>query len=97
MYYNMKHIQQYKFKDCKDKRSLPFDFLIKYNNSEILLEYDGKQHEYPVSKFGGEKAFIIRQKHDEIKNKYSKDNEIPLLRINKIKKQEDAKECPLKY
>lgn len=85
---NIEYIYQYKFKDCKDKRYLPFDFLIKYNNSEILLEYDGKQHEYPVSKFGGEKAFIICKKHDEIKNRYSKNNEIPLLRINKIKKQD---------
>jgi len=39
-------ISQKRFKDCKRKRSLPFDFMVmdKNNNLLFLLEYNGIQH-----------------------------------------------------
>jgi len=72
------------FDDCKDKRKLAFDFYLKDFN--ILVEYDGEQHFRPVS-FGAQtnEDAINRYKytvfHDDIKNKYCKLNNIPLIRI----------------
>lgn len=76
---NIHYIVQYFFKDCRDKKALPFDFYIPDKN--ICIEFDGEQHYKPCSKFGGEDGFNIRKKHDEIKNKYCKDNGIDLIRI----------------
>lgn len=75
---------QYTFKDCKNKRELPFDFYLPDYN--LLIEYDGKQHFEPVN-FGGcsdEEALISykrTKKHDQIKNTYCKTNNINLIRI----------------
>lgn len=70
------YIQQYKFENCKDKRCLPFDFYLPDYN--MCIEYDGQQHYEP--RFG-EGNFNKTKLHDEIKNKYCKDNNINLLRI----------------
>lgn len=70
------YVQQKKFEDCADKRQLPFDFYLIDQN--ILIEYDGEQHYWAVF---GEKSFQNTLKHDEIKNNYCKENDIPLLRI----------------
>jgi len=76
---NISFKQQYKFKDCKDKLVLPFDFyLLDYN---LCIEYDGRQHFEAVDYFGGEKNLKIQQKHDQIKNIYCNENNINLLRI----------------
>jgi len=83
--YNINYIRQYKINECRDKKPLPFDFAICMDDL-ILLETDGYQHFYPVN-FGGisdERALEnlrITQYHDEIKNKYCKDNGIRLIRI----------------
>lgn len=66
------------FSDCKDINSLPFDF---YVNNKYLIEFDGKQHFQPIEHFGGEEAFQKRKQHDQIKNEYCKNNNIPLIRI----------------
>lgn len=60
-----------------------FDFAIIDNNEKVttLIEYDGRQHFEPISDFGGEEGFKITQNNDSIKNKYCKNNNIPLLRI----------------
>lgn len=82
------YIQQYKFKDCKFKRSLPFDFYLPELN--ICIEYDGYQHFKPVKYFGGEESFKTIKISDKIKTEYCKINNIQLIRIsyfelNKIK------------
>lgn len=69
-------VQEKRFEDCRDKRSLPFDFYLPQYN--LIIEFDGQQHYEP--KFG-EDNFVRLQKHDEIKNQYCKDNHINLLRI----------------
>lgn len=74
--YNIMYIYQYRFDDCKDKRTLPFDFYLPDYNS--CIEFDGQYHFFPIIS-----EEILKQtiKHDNIKNKYCKDNNIPLLRI----------------
>jgi hypothetical protein len=82
--YNIKYQRQYVFDDCVDRRKLPFDyFLIDYN---ILCEYDGEQHYYPVG-FGCKDEqesydkFAYTKRHDQIKDQYCLDHNIPLIRI----------------
>ena len=75
---NINFEQQKKFENCKDIRVLPFDF---YIDNKYLIEFDGEQHFKPVEHFKGEEGYKIRQEHDEIKNQYCKDNNIPLIRI----------------
>lgn len=76
---NIQYIQQMKFLDCKDSRSLPFDFYLPESNKAI--EYDGRQHFMPIDYFGGQDAFEILQRHDQIKTDYCEKNGIDLLRI----------------
>ena len=78
--YNIKNTHNYKFDDCKDKRSLPFDFYLPLINT--CIEYDGAQHFYSVDWFGGDIEFVNRQKRDIIKTKYCVDNKIKLIRIS---------------
>lgn len=79
--YNINYKKEFKFKDCKDKMCLRFDFAIfEKDNLQMLIEYDGQQHYKEFSKFGN-KSFLKTQKHDLIKNDYCKANNIKLLRI----------------
>lgn len=87
----IKYKREYKFNNCCDLLPLPFDFyLVDYDS---LIEVDGLQHDKPVKMYGGmtdEEAlenFLYVQKHDNIKNKFCKDKNIPLLRI----KEKDIK------
>lgn len=71
------YIEQFRFKDCRDKRTLPFDFYIPQYN--MCIEYDGQQHFKPVF---GEKSFEDTVRHDRMKDKYCLDHGIDLLRIS---------------
>lgn len=78
-------VLQKRFKDCKDRHTLPFDaYLPEYN---ICIEYDGEQH-YMENQFKWREDdnvrnshFKIIQLHDFIKTKYCLEHEIPLIRI----------------
>lgn len=80
--------QQYKFQDCKYKRTLPFDFCIKDQHGEIimLIELHGQQHYYPFtyceeSELKMIKNYYDRIRKDKIKEEYCQENNIPLLII----------------
>jgi len=81
--YNYNFVTQYTFENCKDKNVLPFDFAI-FNNDDLLflLEVDGRQHFEPVLAFGGEKQFKNIKKKDKIREKFCKENNITLIRID---------------
>lgn len=81
---NISFIKQYRFPDCKDKRTLPFDFYLPELNT--CIEYDGEQHFKSKEQWGGESGFIDRQRKDEIKNEYCIKNNIKLIRLSNIKK-----------
>jgi len=81
--YKIDYKKEYKFKDCKNKRRLPFDFYLPDYN--ICIEFDGRQHYEIVKDMGGEKEYIQRVINDNIKNQYCKNNNIPLIRIRDIK------------
>ena len=83
---NIEYIRQYKFKDCKDKRALPFDFYLPQYN--LCIEYDGKGHFQKVDYYGKladdklQENYEYVKKHDKIKTEYCKNHNIKLLRIS---------------
>ena len=77
--HNIKYEQQKRFSDCRDKKSLPFDFYLPEYNS--VIEYNGIQHYIANECFGGEDALSYTQRHDRIKEGYCKTNNIGYLCI----------------
>lgn len=77
---NIEFQAQYRIKNFN--LSSPFDFAI-FNNGVLLglIEYDGEQHFESIEFFGGEEKLKLQQERDERKNKWCKDNNIPLIRI----------------
>ena len=71
---NIPFVREKRFNTCKDKAQLPFDF---YVDNKYLIEYDGKQHFEDSSLFDS----IGTKYHDQIKNQWCKENNIPLIRI----------------
>lgn len=80
-----KYEVEYKFKDCKYIRPLPFDIYIESLN--LVIEFDGQQHFTPVIWRNkgdiriAEQNLIKIYKRDIIKDQYCKEHGIRLLRI----------------
>lgn len=73
---NVLYKSQYNFQDFAKYH---YDFAIIKNNVPIrLIEFDGELHYKEIPHFG---SLEERQKRDDIKNKYAKDHNIPLVRI----------------
>ena len=58
---------------------LSYDFYLPQYN--VLIEYQGEQHEHSIDIFGGDKQFIIQKEHDNRKRVYANKNNIELLEI----------------
>jgi hypothetical protein len=58
---------------------LSYDFYLP--NFNLLIEYQGEQHEHPIEVFGGEEQFMRQQEHDARKRQYAKNHCIELLEI----------------
>ena len=71
--------KQKKFPGMKNEMELKCDFFIPKLN--LIIEYDGHQHYYPVDYFKGFKNFKKTIKCDWIKNRYALKNNINILRI----------------
>lgn len=71
---NIPFLKQKSFPNCKDINSLLFDF---YVDNKYLIEYDGIQHFDKNNNWYDEG----REKRDNIKNNFAKENNIPLIRI----------------
>ena len=78
---NITYKQQYKFKDCKNKKALPFDFYMEDFN--IAIEYDGEFHydNTRASKLQSKCKLKLVKKRDTIKNEYCRKMGIKLYRI----------------
>lgn len=74
--------RQYRIEDCRDDRTLPFDFAVFDDNVLLfLIEYDGEQH-FKNTYYSKDGRLEKIQLHDKIKTDYCKSNNIPLLRIS---------------
>ena len=86
---NINYEQQKKFKNCRNKLPLPFDFYLPEKN--LCIEFDGEQHFKQIHNWDLKKTI----EHDIIKNNYCKANNIKLLRIkfdeNVLEKLEKVK------
>lgn len=83
---NLNYERKVRFKECRYKKPLEFDFIIYDNNKNITFacEYDGEQHYMPIqytSKQTAESHLEITQIRDKIKNEYCKSNDIIMIRI----------------
>lgn len=79
---NIPFVKEKTFKTLKSldtNHYLRFDFYLTNNNT--CIEYDGEQHFKPSEIFGGVESFERTKIHDEMKNKFCKDNNIKLIRI----------------
>lgn len=78
---NISFTQEKSFDDCrfpKTNRLARFDF---YIDNKYLIEFDGRQHIQNTSKWNNEWNLEYVQEHDQIKNNYCKEHNIPLIRI----------------
>lgn len=83
---NFYYKRQYKISECKNINPLPFDFAVKFNHKDYLIEYHGGQHYKPCNfgskKISAEEKFSITQRNDKIKADFCKQNNIKLLTIS---------------
>ena len=77
---NIPFIQEYRFEDCRNKRSLPFDFRCDWHDKVVLIEVDGGQHYY-VTQWTDENDLKEQKVRDKIKTQYCKSHGYVLLRI----------------
>lgn len=73
---NIRYVFQYKFEDCINKKSLPFDFYLPDYN--VCIEYDGEYHYRAIR---GIEKLDYQQHNDNIKTQYCERNNIKLIRI----------------
>lgn len=81
---NIKFYMQFRFCDCKNIATLPFDFYLPEFN--ICIEYDGEGHYIPIKRGSMSEAEALElleniKYRDNIKTCYCKDNMIRLIRI----------------
>lgn len=69
---------------------LRFDIFIPCKN--LIIEFDGIQHYYPVPMWGGYDALLKTQKHDLIKSAWANKHGIKLIRFNYKQTKKDIEE-----
>ncbi len=72
--------EQKRFKECKYKNTLPFDFYIPSKN--LLIEYQGEQHYKAKQCFGGLDEFNKVKERDKIKREFANKNNFNFLEIS---------------
>ena len=87
---NVKYIREKTYSDLFDKGYLRFDFFIPEYNT--LIEYQGEQHYFPLNNFGGDSAFCLGKKHDEMKRNYCEKNKITLVEVPYTLTNDEIKE-----
>lgn len=69
---------------------LRFDIFIPCKN--LIIEFDGIQHYYPIPMWGGEDALLKTQQHDSLKNAWANKHGIKLIRFNYKQTKKDIEE-----
>lgn len=87
---NIQFEEQYRIKDCRNIKPLPFDFAI-FNNNKLkcLVEVQGEQHYKSVKHMGGKDEYESRIKNDLIKKEYCERNKIKLIVIDNKEKDKE--------
>lgn len=72
---------QTQYKIYSNNRKYFVDFYINYNNTQFIIEFNGKQHYEAIDYFGGEEQFKRQLQRDSEVRQYCKDNNIKLFEI----------------
>lgn len=82
--HNVEFASQKSFSDCASDNNRPlfFDFYIKTNSKNVLIELNGVQHYKSIDYFGGDEDFIKRKRRDFLKMEYANKKNIPLIIID---------------
>lgn len=75
----VKFKKQYRFKSCKNKKPLPFDFIIKTKKGLAAIEYQGEQH---YKNCFGKQLLEKIKINDTIKKNWCRVNDLPFLEIH---------------
>lgn len=78
---NIPYVLHKTFSNLKGVGGLPLSYDFYLPNMNILIEFQGCQHEHPVDFFGGEDYFKIQEEHDKRKKTYAQKHNIKLLEI----------------
>ena len=82
---NLNYQEEYSFTglNSSNGRPLRFDFAVfdDDGNLDFLIEYQGKQHYEPSSKFGGKRGFYQQQFNDNKKRRFCALHSITLIEI----------------
>lgn len=74
--------RQARFKKCRNKQPLPFDFIIFPEGKDpAVIEFHGRQHYIAVPAFGGAKELSAVQARDAIKRQFCQTKRLSLLEI----------------
>lgn len=76
---NIRYNKEFRFNDCRNKNTLPFDFYLPDFN--VCIECQGQHHYYPIEHFGGIENYNKVVLRDKIKMEYCKENSIELIYI----------------
>lgn len=82
--HNINFVAEYRFKDCKDKSTLPFDFCVLNDDNSIkcLIEYNGNLHYRATGGWISEEHLVEQKRRDQIKIDYCKSHNYSLLIIS---------------
>lgn len=75
----VKFTEQARFRGCRDKRPLPFDFYLPQHR--VLIEYDGLQHFERSELWGGHHELELTRKRDAIRDRFAAEQGFRLIRI----------------
>lgn len=76
---NIEYLKEFRFDDCRNKNTLPFDFFLPILN--ICIEFNGVQHYKDIEYFTRNSSLIDTKLRDSIKANYCEKNNIELLVI----------------
>ena len=82
---DLNYKMEYVFPELRSSngRPLRFDFVVfdDDGNIDFIIEYQGKQHYEPSSKFGGKKGFYQQQYNDNQKRRFCALHDFKLIEI----------------
>jgi hypothetical protein len=73
-------------------RLFKVDFYLELNNKIFIIEYNGRQHYFPIVHFGGEESFIKQCVRDEELRTLCKENNYCLLELPYNKNDSEVEE-----
>lgn len=78
---NIPYVSQKRFDNLTGVGGKPLSYDFYLHETNILVEFNGEQHDRPINYFGGVEKFKVQQEHDKRKREYAREHNIDLLEI----------------